>query len=85
MTFTVQLDPQLVYRLDHPGLAEQLSPVLVADWPRNELYAALWIARACPRQALTGHLLALAEDPELPETLRSLAVEALADVAGSRR
>lgn len=81
--FTVQLDMQLLYRLDHPGLTEQLSLVLMCDQPQNELYAALLIARACPRQELTGRLLALAENPELPETLRSLAIEALASVAGT--
>lgn len=70
---TIQLDPQLLYRLGHPGLADQLAPVLAADRQRNELYAALHIARACPQSTLTSPLLSLAENPDLPETLRSLA------------
>jgi hypothetical protein len=76
--YTVQLDPLLLYRLDHPGLASQLAPVLAQDRPPNELYAALLIARACPQPALASPLLTLAEDPQVPESARSLAVEAVA-------
>ena len=76
LEFTVQLDPLALYRLDHPGLAAQLAPRLTADRPPNELYAALLIARACPQPALTQALMALAGNPELSDSLRSLAIEA---------
>ena len=75
--FTVQLDPLLLYRLDHPDLAGQLCSRLAADLTPNELYATLMIARACPQPALTGPLMAIAENPEVSEGLRSLAVEAV--------
>jgi hypothetical protein len=75
--FTVQLDPLLLYRLDHPGLAGQLAPRLETGRPPNELYAALMIARACPQPSLTSELMAIAEDPGISESLRSLAVEAV--------
>jgi hypothetical protein len=75
--FTVQLDPLLLHRLDHPELAAQLAPHLSAGRPLNELYATLLIARACPQPALTSQLLALAEDAGIPENLRSLAVQAV--------
>jgi hypothetical protein len=75
---TVQLDPLLLYRLEHPGLAAQLAPHLDPCRPPNEVYAALMIARACPQGALTGELLAIAEGAGQPDGLRSLAVEAVA-------
>lgn len=75
--FTVQLDPLLLYRLDHAGLAGQLSPVLVPSRPQNELYAALWIARACPRPALNDALFAIIEDENCSESVRTLAVAGL--------
>jgi hypothetical protein len=75
--FTVQLDPLLLYRLDHPGLAGQLAPRLETGRPPNELYAALMIARACPQPSLTSELMAIAEDSGISESLRSLAVEAV--------
>jgi hypothetical protein len=75
--FTVQLDPLLLYRIDHPGLAGQLAPQLEAGRPPNELYAALMIARACPQPTLTSPLMAIAENPGISENLRSLAVEAV--------
>jgi hypothetical protein len=75
--FTVQLDPLLLYRLDHPGLADQLSMRLNAGRPLNELYAAILIARACPHPALASQLIVLAENPGIDEDLRSLAVQAV--------
>ena len=75
--FTIQLDPLLLYRLDHPDLAGQLCSRLAVDRTPNELYAALMIARACRQPALTGQLMTIAENPEVSEGLRSLAVEAV--------
>jgi hypothetical protein len=76
--FTIQLDSLLLYRLDYPGLAGQLAPRLETGRPPNELYAALLIARACPQPSLTSELMAVAEDPGISESLRSLAIEAVA-------
>jgi hypothetical protein len=75
--FTVQLDSLLLYRLDHPGLADQLGMRLDAARPLNELYAAILIARACPHSALASQLIVLAENPTIDEDLRSLAVQAV--------
>jgi hypothetical protein len=75
--FTAQLDPLLLYRLDHPGLADQLGMRLDAVRPPNELYAALLIARACPHPEQDSQLIVLAENPGIDEDLRSLAVQAM--------
>jgi hypothetical protein len=74
---TVQLDPLLLYRLEHPGLAAQLAPRLDPRRPSNEVYSALMIARACPQRELTDELLAIAEEAGLSDGLRGLAVEAV--------
>jgi glycosyltransferase involved in cell wall biosynthesis len=71
-------------RLKHPGLANQLRPVL-ADTKRGELSrsCAIYIAEAVELRELTPDLMAVALAPTTPNRLRHQAVSALADLAPS--
>ncbi|MGW4198858.1 NACHT domain-containing protein [Streptomyces sp. NPDC005004] len=77
---TVDIDHTGLHRLDHPGLLHQLLPHIRSGVSTLVLLLALGIARRCPNPALSDALLQVAETPDLPEELRALAVQAVADV-----
>ncbi|MFE7244391.1 hypothetical protein [Streptomyces sp. NPDC057580] len=77
-TILGHLEFTLLARLDHPGLAEQLTPFLTSQAHPNGRYLALWVAAACQPTGLTAGLLSLAEDAEVPVNMRAFALDAIA-------
>ncbi|WP_432176675.1 hypothetical protein [Streptomyces sp. Tue6028] len=71
---TVSLDHSLLHRLNHTGLAAQLRPRLQAASAAHLLYAALRIARACPRPELADDLLTVAEGTRHAAGVRTAAL-----------
>jgi hypothetical protein len=67
-------------RVNHPGLAAQLTPFLASDADRDQQYLALRIASMCRPDGLAPALLAVAEDTAQPVGVRSLALQALDQV-----
>ncbi|MGY3206341.1 hypothetical protein [Streptomyces sp. TE5632] len=76
---TVSLDHSLLHRLNHPHLADQLRPRLQAADAAHLLYAALSIARACPRSELADDLLTVAEDVRHAPGVRTAALAGVAE------
>ncbi|MCC9690160.1 hypothetical protein ACFY83_34750 [Streptomyces althioticus] len=79
---TVSIDPGPLHRLDHSELPQQLLPRLRPDTNTRVLYTALNIAGRCPHTEFTHALLQVAETSALPQELRALALQAIAE-AGS--
>lgn len=74
-----RLETARLDRLNHPGLAEQLAPLLRPGTPYEQMYLALAIADRCQLPDLTQALLTLAEDTATSEGLRSFALDAAAE------
>lgn len=74
---TVRLDHSLLHRLDHPGLAAQLRLRLAADSEADLLWAAISIARACPKPELADDLLNIAENSSQDPDVRAVALTSL--------
>lgn len=72
-----RIDWNSLSRLDHPGIAAQVTPLLMPGADREQQHMALQMAVACRPLGLTPVLLELAEDRNQLRHLRSLALQAL--------
>jgi hypothetical protein len=73
------IDWQALGRLDSDLIVGRLTPLLRVDSPWEEVHFALSVANACRREGLIDLLLDLAEDEQVPELLRALALNAMVD------
>lgn len=74
-------DWQTLSQLDSTLIVDRIRPLLQAGHPMAEVSFALSVANACTSKGLADALLGVAEDKDVPDGLRALALNAVVDAS----